>query len=255
MKYAIKALQLLIVIILMLSTVACGKPTTWKKLASGMEYTNIQHTPGFPIGTIHAFKIDLSQYRLELALTHNNRLPLTTVQDLVQQHNSLLGINGGFFNTDLMPLGLRIKDGQIISTLKGVSWWSVFYTTNNQANIVTRKAFTNNIHVRFAVQSGPRLLIDGLVPTTLKPGLANRSALCITASGAVIIVATENLYITMKDFANILANSEQQGGLSCYNAINLDGGSSTQLFAKIGDFKLNLSGYAPVADAILVLRR
>ncbi len=68
-----------------------------------------------------------------------------------------------------------------------------------------------------------------------------------------MIVATENLYITMKEFANILSTSEHQGGLGCYNAINLDGGSSTQLFANIGNFRLDVSSYAPVADAILVL--
>ena len=37
--------------------------------------------------------------------------------------------------------------------------------------------------------------------------------------------------------------------LSCIDAINLDGGSSSQLFAHINSFRLNVHGFSNISDA------
>ena len=92
--------------------------------------------------------------------------------------------------------------------------------------------------------------MNGQVPT-LRPGLANRSALGIDKHGKVIVVVTENLPISTSDLAHILAAPP----LNCVDALNLDGGSSSQLYAKIDRFKLDVPGFSQVSDAIVVKRR
>jgi uncharacterized protein YigE (DUF2233 family) len=242
--------QILFCIIALFST-AFAAPTQWRTLEPGLQYTQVYQTPGFPIGAIHAFKINLKKYRLDLVFTKNYERPLILVKDLVETQEALLGINGGFFSPNLIALGLRIIDGEQISPLKHISWWGVFYIKNNRPYIVSQRDFKKSSRISFAVQSGPRLVINGRIPS-LKPGWSFRSALGITKKGEVIIAITNRLPITTNTFANILRTSMKDGGLACTNALNLDGGSSSQLYAEIGGFHLNIPSLAPISDAILV---
>lgn len=243
-------------LLILLSTIklAFAVPTQWQTLEPGLQYTQVYPTPTFPLGAVHAFRIDLKKYRLDLAFTQNTSRPLILVKDLVQTQRALIGINGGFFNPKLMPLGLRIKEGQQISPLKKTSWWGVFYIKNKRAYIVTQKKFVKSKKIMFAIQSGPRLVINGQVPP-LKPGWSFRSALGITNNGKIIIAITDHLPMSTRNFANVLRTSIQKGGLGCINALNLDGGSSSQLYAEVNNFQLDIPSFAPVSDAILVFPR
>jgi len=183
--------RMLVGIIIVCSLLASANAATvWKKLANGLSYTTIARTAGIPKGAIHAFRINLNYYRLELAFTHNENRPLITVKDLVQKKGAVVGINGGFFNPNLTPLGLRIRNGKIVSPLKRITWWSLFIVKGKKARIISKKYFVPSRKINFAVQSGPRLIINGRIPS-LKPGVANRSALGITKSGKIIIAVTQ----------------------------------------------------------------
>lgn len=95
-------------------------------------------------------------------------------------------------------------------------------------------------------------MVDGKLPK-LRPGVANRSALGILRDGQILIIATQNLYLSTTELANILRRSAAEEGLECWQAINLDGGSSTQLYAKVKDFELSLPSFMPVADVVVVM--
>ncbi len=245
------------IIIFCLLSIACcnfafAAVTTWQSLLPGLAYTQLYAIPGFPLGAIHAFKIDLKYFHLQMAFTENTVRPLLIVKDLVMSNNAVLGINGGFFSPGLEPIGLRIKDGQQVSPIKHISWWGVFYIKNDKPFIVSQKNFKTYNNISFAVESGPRLVINGRIPS-LKPGLSFRSALGITANNNLIIAVTDRLPISTKTFAHILQTPEADGGLGCINALNLDGGSSSQIYAQIGFFNLDLPSLSPIADAVLVL--
>jgi uncharacterized protein YigE (DUF2233 family) len=81
--------------------------------------------------------------------------------------------------------------------------------------------------VEFAVQAGPRLVVDGEI-LTFKPNFARRSALCVPSPGKITLVATAGP-VVLDDFAAFLAADVASGGLGCRDALNLDGGPSTQL--------------------------
>ena len=78
--------------------------------------------------------------------------------------------------------------------------------------------------------------------------MADRSALGITRQGKVIILVSTNSAMSTHRLAQILKSPP----LSCFDAINLDGGSSSQLFAHIDSFHLNVHGFSNVSDAIIV---
>lgn len=142
---------------------------------------------------------------------------------------------------------MRINNYRQENPLKRISWWGVFYVKNNKAYISSLNRFRQDDEISFAMQSGPRLLIKGKIPS-LKPGEADRSALGITAKGKVIILVSTNATMSTNKLAHLL----KAPPLSCVDAINLDGGSSSQLYAHIGSFQLNVHSFSNVSDAIIV---
>jgi uncharacterized protein YigE (DUF2233 family) len=228
-------------------------PTSWQTVQPGLEYARISGFPGFPGGSLHAFRIDLKNYNFKLALTQKDN-QTSLIPDLMQQQGAVIAVNGGFFSPEFKPLGLRISEGQELNPLKGTSWWGVFYITGQQARIVARNAYQPDTRSDFAIQAGPRLLVDGVIPG-LSPNIDFRTALGINQKGQVILLATDNVLLSTSDLADIMHRPSANGGLDCITAINLDGGHSTQLYTRLKNLSLQVPSYTPVADAILVMPR
>jgi len=242
-------------LVLSVMSLAVSAKTTWRELSPGLAYTQIMIPTMTSTGAIHAFKIDLKHYRLSLVLGKEYEGQFASAQNLTLASKGLLGINGGFFSPDMQSLGLRISDGEQLARLKQTPWWGIFMINNGVAKIVSMDHYHPDEGIDFAVQCGPRLLVDGQIPNKLRPGISNRSVLAIRRDGQVIIAATQNAYLSTEEMAQVLQRSEEKAGLACWQALNLDGGSSTQLYAKINQFQLSLPSFMPVADVVVVLPR
>ena len=66
--------------------------------------------------------------------------------------------------------------------------------------------------------------------------------------GKVIVLVSTSSAMSTKELAEMMRSDP----LSCTDAINLDGGSSSQVFAHIDSFLLNVHGFSNVSDAIIV---
>ena len=219
----------------------------WHELTSGIEYQDLQGRSLSPWSHIHVFRIDLEKNQLALITAKTLALKNASADQFAEHSKALLSINGGFFDHEFNPLGLRINNKKLENPLKRISWWGIFYVKNNKPHISNVRHFDQDAEIDFAVQSGPRLIIKGKIPS-LKPGLADRSALGITADGKVIILVSTSSAMSTKDLAKMMKSAP----LSCTDAINLDGGNSSQLFAHINSFHLNVHGFSNVSDAIIV---
>ncbi len=222
------------------------KPTEWRTLAPGLSYTRIS----LPTGQLHAFKIELKDYQLKILMSGENG----SAKIMGEQAQSLITSNGGFFTPSGQSLGLRISQGKTLSPLKNISWWGIFYIQNNIPHLSSLKDFQNQDNIEFAIQAGPRLLIDKAIPK-LKEDQANRTAIGYTAKGEILLISTENAALSTEDLAKILRRSEKSGGLGCISALNLDGGSSSQLYAKVGDFQLDVPNYRYISDGLGVFQK
>ncbi|KTD50081.1 hypothetical protein Lqui_1406 [Legionella quinlivanii] len=222
----------------------------WHKLTSGVEYQELKESYLTPWAHVYAFKINLKYNQLSLVFAKDMAVKYASADEYAQHSNALITINGGFFDQDFKPLGLRIKNRQLKSPLKQISWWGIFYIRNDKPYITNVRQFKRDSQIEFAVQSGPRLLINGQIPP-LKPGRAERSALGITRDGEVIILVTDNAALSTIELAQIM----RAPPLNCLNALNLDGGSSSQLHAQIDAFRLNVHGFSNVSDAVIVKKK
>lgn len=227
--------------------------THWKTLAPGLAHSTVTaNTSG---GYIEAFRIDPKQYKLLLVPASDLGKTKASIMDYGLATHALIAINAGFFDPLGQPLGLRVSEGKLTHPIRSISWWGIFSLLNNQhPSIKSLREFLLLPNIEFAIQAGPRLVINGAIPK-LKTDYAPRSALCIDDQNRLIIAITANLSLTLQDFATILRQPIANNGLNCYNALNLDGGSSSQLYAAIGDFRLVIPGFANVADAIIVKPR
>ena len=239
---------ILFLFLLCLTTPGLANP--WRELAAGIEYTDLGATLFAPWAHVHVFRIDLKNNQLNLVMASDLSQPHASADEFAHHSKALITVNGGFFDHNYRPLGLRISNHNQHNQLKRISWWGVFYIKNQKPHISSHHQFKSNQHIDFALQSGPRLLIDGLIPS-LKAGRAERSALGIAPDGRVILLVTDNAPMTTTALAKLMRFPP----LNCKEALNLDGGSSSQLYAHINSFNINVHGFSNVSDAIIVKPR
>lgn len=237
----------LLIFISLVASFQCVAEAAWKKVSQGIEYQDLAGGILSPWSHIYVFRIDLNYNELGVVNAKNYSLKNASVNQFAERSQALISINGGFFDHAFNSLGLRINHKKLENPLKRISWWGIFYVKNNQPHISSLRRFQLDDTIDFAIQSGPRLLIKQKIPS-LKPGIADRSALGITPEGKVILLVTANAAMTTDQLAHLLRSPP----LSCTDAINLDGGSSSQLYAHMGSFLLNVHGYSNVSDAIIV---
>jgi hypothetical protein len=159
-------------------------------------------------------------------------------------------INGGYFGEDGKSLGLRVSDGRRFGSLHPANW-GVFFIEDGKAKVLHTRDFQKEHHttrgITQAVQCGPRLVVNGRT-TDLKPQTARRTAIGIQRDGRVIIAICDGV-LSFQEWAQLWARRD---GLNCRDALNLDGGGSTQISLKTTKKSLEVSGSWPVPDAIAI---
>lgn len=248
LRSAWKSLFTILMIVLVFNFAIAAKD--WRHIAPGIDYLDVGKGYVTPWSHIHAFKVDLKENRFSLVMANDLAKQYASADEYAQFSKALLTINGGFFDNHFHPLGLRIKNRKQVNALKKISWWGIFYIKNGQAHLSNVSHFNRDSQIDFAVQSGPRLLINGHIPP-LKAGRDERTALGITPDGKVIVLITEHAALSTTELAQLM----KAPPLNCLSALNLDGGNSTQLYAKLNNFHVNVHGFSKVSDAIIVKAR
>jgi uncharacterized protein YigE (DUF2233 family) len=170
--------------------------------------------------------------------------------DWRQVNKALAAVNGGFFDAQDKSLGLRASGGKKLSALHG-KMWGVFYTRGSKNNLTARIVATNKFawssDIREAVQCGPRLVENG---KTLKVKFqwARRTGIGIQRDGKVVVAVADS-DVSLPEWAKLWAAPT---GLNCRDALNLDGGPSSQLSLQTPSRRLHLRSGRAVPDAILI---
>jgi len=222
----------------------------WHQLTNGLAYKQFAALDLPLTGRIYTFRINPKRYRFYIVALSGQHWIANTTATALQEKNGVIAINGGFFDRSLQPLGLRISQGKTYNAIKQVSWWGIFYLTKQgRAKIVRTQQFKWRSTIDFAIQAGPRLLINRHIPP-LKTHIAERTAICITANQQIILAVTDAYPISLRQLAEFLRQR-----VGCVDALNLDGGHSSQMTAKVGNFRATVAGVARLADAIVVAKR
>ena len=180
----------------------------------------------------------------------------TDVRSLALSSDAVAAINANFFDENGEPLGLRIERSTQLRKMHrgGNVLTGVFFIRDRVPGIVTRETFDPK-NVSVAVQAGPRLIVNRAPVKVEAAGTSRRSGIAITGTQEVILFATVLRFpgATFSDIQQMLRDPR----LDVVNALNLDGGGSSQLFVKrLG--KLEEEVYITGGDVVpvgLVVRR
>lgn len=251
-----KILFLLFFIILAAHPVfAASNRTHWVSLRPGLEYSNLKlSVDDLGNATVHTFRIDPQLFSFRVAQAASNQKLGAGVDELAKNNAALLAVNGGFFTEEHRSIGLLMSQGKILNRLHNTSWWSIFtLSKTNEARIFSPRLYAENDNqLDFAVQAGPRLVINGEIPE-FRDRYADRTALGITPDGKLLLVVTEGSGLLLQQLAEIFVQEERRGGLGCLEAMALDGGSSTQLYTNLPNFSVQVTSAATVANALIIL--
>jgi hypothetical protein len=244
---ALYLLPLLLTVSGALAIAVKGESSRFVAVAPGIEYVSFQVRPGDaePFSG-HAFKIDLDVAELRL-VPAGGPSSRRTVEEIVASYPAVVATNASFFDKDGRAMGLGVDEGRLIASGKRQSWGALV-VTDKRARIVLGAEVNDPLAHRLVVQGTPRLVVGGRVQQ-LKPQLAERTAVCAEDSVVVLVVSTKT---ESTAFARFLADPPDKGGLGCGDALNLDGGPSTQLVVKLPRLALSLPRGWGVPNALVV---
>lgn len=168
-------------------------------------------------------KVDLNHFQIK---PYYSKKP-TLVFYMQAESDAILMMNANFFDPQKKPLGLVKIDKNILFPKKNISWWSIFCIKNNQAEIIHSSVYKDK-DCDQAVQAGPRLITSGVIPK-LKDETSRKSAIGIDRNGLVYFIVSAKP-IPIKVLAQFLNTPTHKGGLGLIQALNMDGGSSTQMY-------------------------
>lgn len=162
-------------------------------------------------------------------------------QELARQGRTLrFAMNGGMYTQEQAPVGLYVEDGHTLHRLDtSRAAGDNFHMQPNgvfgihddsTAFLCTTAAYPLQQHVRFATQSGPMLLVDGVINGQFREGSKNlniRNGVGIKPGGELVFVISREPV----NFHAVASFFRQQG---CTDALYLDGAISKACIPEAG---------------------
>jgi uncharacterized protein YigE (DUF2233 family) len=149
----------------------------------------------------------------------------------------LFATNAGMFDSNLKPVGLYVEQGKELvhantKSAKGnfhMKPNGIFYISAGTAAVAETQAFLKQRpQADLATQSGPMLVTDGRLHPRFKRGstsLKLRTGVGVRADGKVIFAISQEA-VSFDSFARLFRD-----GQKCPNALFLDGGIASSVFA------------------------
>ena len=204
---------------------------TWTKIGNDLQ------TGKAIIGSTTLFSAELvlvrstlHQYQVGVIRAADYGRKTFDAREAARLSKAVVTINANFFDEQGKPLGVLINRGLVHQGIHrgGKTLTGVFKATRDQIEIVNRQAFSPDDALE-AIQAGPRLIAKG---TIVKP-ISNtestrRSGVCIDSERRLVLFAVSSSLtgLTFDELQQALASPS----VRCHDALNLDGGGSTQLF-------------------------
>ena len=203
-----------------------SSPSAWQQVAPGIELHSFPLANKFGITKVLAVRAEPAKCRIRvLDARRGFGDPGARSEEVCPAQGA--AINASFFedHTSLKPLGLLVCKKKRLQPRHPREGWGTFIIKGKRAVIIQSRDKLP-AGVIEAVEAKPRLVIDGAIPRFKKQSVAQRSAVGVDAKGRVILAATGD-FLTLEEWAAVLHNDPH-----CVDALNLDGGPSTQLSIK-----------------------
>jgi exopolysaccharide biosynthesis protein len=177
-----------------------------------------------------------------------------SLDEVMKREKCVCGVNGGYFDTEFKPIGLRVADGTIFSPSRRARLITgILLQSDRGIDVVRVSEFSRTKKIIAAIQSGPFLVegskrIRGLNDSQL----ARRTFAGIATNDRAFLGLCSD--VSLAELANILATTSIVADSKTRRAMNLDGGSSSAFwFAREDGSAFSISGRKPVRDFVAVV--
>jgi hypothetical protein len=173
---------------------------------------------------------------------------------IMKREKCACGVNGGYFDAEFNPIGLRIVNGQTIAPLRRARLITgILLASSRGVQIVRAAESSPRQRVAAAIQCGPFLVDFSQRVRGLNESNPARRTFAATATNerALLGVCSE---VSLADLARILATTPIAAELKIQRALNLDGGSSSAFwFARENGSAFSIPEQKPVRDCVGVV--
>jgi len=217
----------------------------WERLHSGLLKTTYKTGKGF--SDLLILKIDPKAFSFKLVNASDFGKKRANVRTMTKSVNGITGINANFFDKKENPLGLVIDNSKTINPLHkgGMLLNGLFLMRGNTPYILDRKSFKNKGY-NLGFQAGP-LLIRNEQASWLRYSRSpnRRSVIAIDTKGQVLLAVTLSRFpgLSLEKLQTVLLDKS----LHIKDALNLDGGGSSQLYIKEENLFINGGDFVPTA--------
>ncbi len=182
-------------------------------------------TAQLDLALVNAGKPDLS---LRLVDNPGGSLELA---EAMNRTECIAGVNGGYFDPEFLPMGLRITDGKIVRPIRRARLLTgILASGPGYMKILRINEYSPRAKMNVALQCGPLLVDAGHPVKGLEHTRLARRTFAVVGNRTFGVGVSSD--ITLADAAAILATIRLGENLKVARAMNLDGGSSTAFWFK-----------------------
>lgn len=229
-------------------------PEKWESIDSGVEYKKITIYLGesFKRTVLKFVRLDPALFNVKIITTGSqDSASGFFVGNLSKKNGAVVIINGSYFDENRSPLGFLVSDGKIINKRVVTNWLysGLFYVKEGKPGLLNRKDFPKKINVDQALQAGPLLIANGKPENIRNIHKSHfRSGLGLTGNNKICVYATETKYngISWHELQQLLLLP----GVNLRQAMNLDGGGSTQMALRTTGKNEYIKGTSKIPVAI-----
>jgi len=180
--------------------------------------------------------------------------PRSDLTQVMRQERCLAGVNGGYFDPNLAPLGLLVADRKMIAPLqKARLLTGVLIASSRGVQILRIREFSRQQELDAAIQCGPFLVdlnqrVRGLEATRT----ARRTFAAVGGVDRAALGFCSD--VSLSDLSKILATTRLAEDFKIHRALNFDGGSSSAFwFAARGGAAYSIPEQKTVRDFVAVV--
>lgn len=224
--------QALVIVCFSHPAYADDESIAWEPLSEGLEQTKFRLAgTSFVSPSVVAVRASLTQMQLRVIRAAEFGWKRASAKSLCKASGASVCMNSNFFDEQGKPLGLVMSRGILHqkSHNGGGTLTGVLFVARTRIGISHRSNFIPD-GVLEATQGGPRLISEGTPVAGLKNSSSptNLSIACIDRENRLILARVSLVVFgnTVQQIQETLLRPE----LGCYEALNFDGGGSSQLY-------------------------
>ena len=218
----------------------------WTELEPGIEIHRLVVTRPHNLSavTLVALRFESQQYEFAVLSTEESRAAVVG-----RERGAAVAINGGYFDASGQPLGLLISGGKTVAGRLAQASGRGLFGVRDGTPFVAEAAGLDLTGVTEALQTTPLLVRDGVEEQGFDEPwrVDRRAAVCVDERGRVLFAVSDTILngLSFSEMAHLMARDTDRGGLGCEQGMNLDGGTSAQLW--VADHpEATVAGYTDV---------